>query len=46
MLVDGADSRALAADNYLSRVSVVRQMPNLFTDTIANNIAYGARAYR
>jgi ABC-type multidrug transport system fused ATPase/permease subunit len=46
--VDGV-GRARAGgsnDAYLRRVSVVRQAPALFTDTVANNIAYGAVAYR
>jgi ABC-type multidrug transport system fused ATPase/permease subunit len=30
----------------LRHVSVVRQSPALFTDTVANNIAYGAISYR
>ena len=45
-IVDGIDVSLLPRDEYLSRVSVVRQASSLFTDTISNNIAYGTIAYR
>jgi ABC-type multidrug transport system fused ATPase/permease subunit len=45
-IVDGIDLSLLPRDEYLSRVSVVRQASSLFTDTISNNIAYGTIAYR
>jgi ABC-type multidrug transport system fused ATPase/permease subunit len=38
LLVDGVAITALSRDEYLERVSVVRQAPALFTDTVANNI--------
>lgn len=46
VMVDGEDVTSMGRDDYLRRVSVVRQAPLLFTDTVANNIAYGAIAYR
>jgi len=44
--VDGVPRAALPRATYLAAVSAVRQAPALFTDTVANNIAYGAVAYR
>ena len=44
--VDGADAPTISDDQYLRRVSVVRQSALLFTDSVFNNIAYGAAAYR
>ena len=38
LLVDDIDMSSLSRDEYLARVSVVRQAPALFTDTVANNI--------
>ena len=46
MTVDGVPRADLPRDTYLAAVSAVRQAPALFTDTVANNIAYGAVAYR
>lgn len=36
--VNGVRSSDIARDDYLRHVSVVRQTPSLFTDTVANNI--------
>jgi ABC-type multidrug transport system fused ATPase/permease subunit len=44
--VDGLDIHRIPKDEYLKKVSIVRQTPYLFTDTLANNIAYGAISYR
>ena len=44
--VDGLDIHRIPKDEYLKKVSIVRQTPFLFTDTLANNIAYGAIGYR
>lgn len=44
--VDGLDIHSIPKDEYLKKVSIVRQTPYLFTDTLANNIAYGAISYR
>lgn len=44
--VNGVGRAGVPKEAYLSRVSAVRQAPALFTDTVANNIAYGAVAYR
>ena len=46
LLVNGLSRSAILKDQYLSQVSMVRQTPALFTDTVASNIAYGAVAYR
>eukprot|EP00596_Hydrurales_sp_CCMP1899_P004513 CAMPEP_0119038552 /NCGR_PEP_ID=MMETSP1177-20130426/7533_1 /TAXON_ID=2985 /ORGANISM="Ochromonas sp, Strain CCMP1899" /LENGTH=256 /DNA_ID=CAMNT_0007001285 /DNA_START=1341 /DNA_END=2111 /DNA_ORIENTATION=+ len=45
-LINGIHSKDIDRDDYLRYVSVVRQSPSLFTDTIANNIGYGAVAYK
>ena len=44
--VDGLDAATLSDDEYLRRVSIVRQSALLFTDSVFNNIAYGASSYR
>jgi ATP-binding cassette, subfamily B (MDR/TAP), member 10 len=36
--VNGVNSEDISAEEYLQHVSVVRQSPALFTDTVANNI--------
>lgn len=41
---DSIDMSDISSLEYLDRVSVVRQSPGLFTDTIENNIAYGANS--
>jgi ABC-type multidrug transport system fused ATPase/permease subunit len=46
ILVNGYHGWAIPRSEYLKHVSVVRQTPHLFTDTVLNNIAYGAVAYR
>ena len=46
LLVNGLSRSSVLKDQYLSQVSMVRQTPALFTDTVASNIAYGAVAYR
>lgn len=46
VMIDGKDIVDIPVQSYLSRVSIVRQQPTLFTDSVFNNIAYGAVAYR
>lgn len=38
LTVNGISSTEIKRDDYLRHVSVVRQSPSLFTDTVANNI--------
>lgn len=42
MTVNGVSSEGIRRDDYLRDVSVVRQSPSLFTDTVANNIGTNA----
>jgi ABC-type multidrug transport system fused ATPase/permease subunit len=44
MTVNGVSSEDIRRDDYLRDVSVVRQSPSLFTDTVANNIGTSANA--
>ena len=44
MTVNGVSSEDIRRDDYLRDVSVVRQSPSLFTDTVANNIGTSATA--
>ena len=44
--VNGQDLHDIPLDAYMRKVSVVRQQPALFTDSVRNNIAYGAAASR
>jgi ABC-type multidrug transport system fused ATPase/permease subunit len=46
VFIDDKDMSSIPVQRYLERVSIVRQQPTLFTDTVYNNIAYGAVAYR
>lgn len=39
--VDGRDIREYSLSSWRSRIGVVAQEPQLFNDTVANNIAYG-----
>ncbi|MBO4588958.1 MAG: ABC transporter ATP-binding protein [Bacteroidales bacterium] len=39
--VDGRDVREYSLSSWRSRIGVVAQEPQLFNDTVANNIAYG-----
>ena len=46
VFIDDRDITAIPVSDYLARVSIVRQQPTLFTDSVYNNIAYGAVGYR
>jgi ABC-type multidrug transport system fused ATPase/permease subunit len=41
VLADGVDIRELDAKWFRSQLGVVSQEPNLFSETVAANIAYG-----
>jgi len=41
ILIDGADSQQVSLDSLRTQIAVVFQETYLFSDTVANNIAYG-----